>query len=153
IGDMTGRPRSRHAIRQSIERTWTLGLLEDIWVEEVAEPGGVRLRYHLELRPLVRRISWQGDPGLDLGQIVGPAALAVGEDASAARLAQVRSDLLALYDREGYLDAQVDIEATGDGPARNVVVTLAAGTPARIDRVSIEGTLGHPADVVTRTLA
>jgi outer membrane protein insertion porin family len=153
IGEMIGRPRSRQAIRQSIERTWALGLFDDIWVEEVAEAGGVRLRYHLELRPLVRRITWRGDAGLDVGQLVGAAALAVGEEASPARLGQVRNDLLALYEREGYLDAQVDIEATGNGPARDVVIKLAAGTPARLDHVRIEGTLGLPADVVTRTLA
>jgi outer membrane protein insertion porin family len=153
LGDMTGRPRSRYAIRQSIERAWSLGLFDDIWVEEVPEPDGVRLRYHLGLRPLVRRIAWEGDPGLDLGQVVGAAALATGEEASPARLAEVRDDLLALYRREGYLDAQVDVMTTGEGPARDVVVTLAAGTPARLDHVGIEGALGLPAEVVTRALA
>jgi outer membrane protein assembly factor BamA len=118
IGNMLGRARSRHAIRESIERTWALGLFEDVRVEEVAAPGGVRLRYHLELRPHVRRITWQGDAGLDLAQLVGAASLAIGEEASPARLAQARSDLRALYAREGYLDARVDIEATGDGTAR-----------------------------------
>src|SRR5262249_24997951 len=69
IGEMIGRPRSRYAIRQSIERAWALGLFDDIWVEEVPVADGVRLRYHLGLRPLVRRIEWQGDAGLDLGQL------------------------------------------------------------------------------------
>ena len=70
IGDMIGRPRSRYTIRQSIERAWALGLFDDVWVEEVPEPDGVRLRYHLGLRPLVRRIEWQGETGLDVGQLV-----------------------------------------------------------------------------------
>ena len=153
IGEMVGQPRSRYAIRQSIERGWTLGLFDDIWVEEVQEPDRVRLRYHLGLRPLVRRIEWHGEAGLDLGQLVGVAALAIGEEASPQRLAQVRGDLLALYRREGYLDARVDVEATGEGPARDVVVTVAAGAPVRLDHVRIEGTLGLPLDVVTRTLA
>ena len=153
IGDMIGRPRSRYAVRQSIERAWSLGLFDDIWVEEVAEPDGVLLRYHLELRPLVGRIAWRGDAGLDLGQLVGAAALGIGEEASPQRLAQVRADLLALYRREGYLDARVDIETTDEGPRRDVVVQLAAGTPARVDHVRIEGTLGLPAVVVTRALA
>src|SRR5262245_3329655 len=128
IGEMVGRPRSRYAIRQSIERAWSLGLFDDIWVEEVPDADAVRLRYHLGLRPLVRRIAWEGDAGLDLGKLVGAAALAIGEGASPARLAQVREDLLALYRREGYLDARVDIESIGEGPVRDVVVTLAAGT-------------------------
>jgi outer membrane protein insertion porin family len=153
IGEMTGQLRSRHAIRQSIERAWSLGLFDDVWVEEVAEADGVRLRYHFGLRPLIRRVVWDGDRGLDLGQLVGVAALALGEEASPARLAEARTDLLAVYRREGYFDAQVDIETTGDGPARDVVVRLAAGTPARLGRVAVEGTLGLPVDDVRRTLA
>ena len=152
IGEMVGQPRSRYAIRQSIERAWSLGFFDDIWVDDVPEAGGVRLRYHLGLRPLVRRIEWQGDAGIDLGQLVGVAALAIGEEASPQRLAQARGDLLALYHREGYLDAQVDVEATGEGPARDVVVKLAAGAPVRLDHVRIEGALGLPVDIVTRTL-
>src|SRR5262249_53544834 len=109
--------------------------------------------YHFGLRQLVSRITWQGDAGLDLGQLVGAAALAIGEEASGARLAQVRDDVLALYRREGYLDARVDIEATGEAPRRDVVIKLAAGRPARLDRVQIEGDLGLPTDVVTRVLA
>src|SRR5262249_7125729 len=49
IGGMVGQPRSRYAVRQSIERLWSLGLFDDVWVEEILEPGGVRLRYHLAL--------------------------------------------------------------------------------------------------------
>jgi outer membrane protein insertion porin family len=153
IGEMVGRPRSRYEIRQSIERAWSLGLFDDIWVEEVPESGGVRLRYHLGLRPLVRQIAWQGEAGLDLGQLVGVAALAIGEEASAQRLAQVRDDLLAFYHRVGYLDARVGVDATGEGAARDVVITLAAGAPVRLDHVRIEGALGLPPDVVTRALA
>jgi outer membrane protein insertion porin family len=153
IGEMIGQPRSRYAVRRSIERLWSLGLFADIWVEEVLEPGGVRLRYHLALRPLIRRIDWQGEAGLDLGQLVGVAALAVGEEVSPDRLAQARDDLLALYRREGYLDARADIDTTGEGPSRDVVVRLAAGVPARLGRVEIEGELGLPTAVVTRTLA
>jgi outer membrane protein insertion porin family len=153
IGAKIGQPRSRAAIRQSIERAWSLGLFDDIWVEEIPEPDGVRLRYHLELRPLVRRIVWQGTPGLDIGQLVGAAALAIGDEASPARLAQVQDDLLRLYRREGYLDARVDIETTGDGATRDILVKLAPGAPVRLGRVGIQGTLGLPLAAVTRALA
>ena len=110
IGEMVGRPRSREAVRESLERLWALGLFADILVEEIDAPEGLRLRYRLTPRPLVRRIAWQGDAGLDLGQLVAAASLALGEEASPARLARAREDLLALYRREGYLDARVEVE-------------------------------------------
>ena len=131
IGDMVGRPRSREAVRESLERLWALGLFADILVEEVDAPEGIRLRYHLTPRPLVRRIVWQGDAGLDLGQLVTAASLALGEEASPERLARAREDLLVLYRREGYLDARVEVEAVPvPGEAgKDVTVLLSAGIP------------------------
>ena len=107
IGEMAGRSRSRRAVRESLERLWSLGLFAGVQVDEVEGPDGVRLRYRLTPRPLVHRIAWRGDPGLDLTQLAGAAALAIGEEASPERLARARADLLALYRREGFLDAVV----------------------------------------------
>ena len=90
IGELAGQPRSRQAVRESLDRLWALGLFADILVEEIDAPEGIRLRYHLTPRPLVRRIAWRGDPGLDLAQLVAAASLAIGEEASPERLARAR---------------------------------------------------------------
>jgi len=58
IGDLTARPRSRAAIRESLDRLWSLRLFSDLWVEEVSEAGGLRLRFHL-----VRRHSCDASRG------------------------------------------------------------------------------------------
>ena len=154
IGEMVGRPRSRDAVRESLDRLWALGLFTDVLVEEVDAPEGLRLRYHLTLRPLVRRIAWQGDAGLDLARLVTAASLALGEEASPERLARARDDLLGLYRREGYLDARVEVEAVPvPGEAgQDVTVFLSAGTPVRIDQVRVEGSLGLSEKTVTETL-
>ncbi len=133
IGEMVGRPRSREAVRQSLDRLWALGLFADVVVDEIDAPEGIRLRYHLTPRPLVRRIAWQGDAGLDLGRLVAAASLALGEEASPERLARAREDLLALYRREGYLDARVELEtAPVSGEAgQDVTIVLSAGIPVR----------------------
>ena len=154
IGEMVGRPRSRHAVRESLDRLWALGLFADILVEEIDAPEGIRLRYHLTPRPLVRRIAWRGDPGLDLAQLVAAASLAIGEEASPERLARAREDLLALYRREGYLDARVEVEAEpvpGEA-AQDVTVVLSAGPPVRLAQVRLEGSLGLPEKTVTEAL-
>ena len=154
IGELVGRPRSRDAVRESLDRLWALGLFADILVEEIDAPGGIRLRYHLTPRPLVRRIAWQGDAGLDLAQLVAAASLALGEEASPERLARAREDLLALYRREGYLDAGVEVEtvAVSGEAGQHVTVVLSAGTPVRIEQVRLEGSLGLPEKTVTETL-
>ena len=152
IGEMAGRPRSRRAVRESLERLWSLGLFADVQVDEVEGPDGVHLRYRLTPRPLVHRIAWRGDAGLDLTQLAGAAALAIGEGASPERLARARADLLALYHREGFLDAAVDVESIGDDMARDITFDLAAGAPARFADVRLEGVLGLPPKTAARVL-
>jgi outer membrane protein insertion porin family len=149
IGEMTGRPRSRRAVRESLERLWSLGLFTGIEVEEVEEPDGVRLRYRLTPRPLVRRIAWRGDAGLDVTQLAR-AALAIGEAASPERLARARADLLILYRREGFLGAVVEVESAGDEVARDITFRLDAGAPARYDSVRLEGPLGLDSPTAAR---
>ena len=78
-------------MRESLERLWALGLFADIFVEEIDSPEGVRLRYHLTLRPLVRRIAWQGDAGLDLGQLVAAASLAASKPGTSRSASKARS--------------------------------------------------------------
>ncbi len=141
IGDLAGRPRTRAAIRESLDRLWSLGLFDALWVEETAEPDGVRLRFHATRRPFVLRVAWEGDLGLPDVDLAEAAGLAVGGEAGPDRLERARRDLLATYAREGFYAAHVDIR-TQDDPAtngRNVTVSLRAGTRARIGSVTFRG--------------
>lgn len=141
IGDLTGRPRSRAAIRASLDRLWSLGLFSDLRVEEVAEAGGVRLQFHLVRRPFVRRVAWEGKPGLPAVDLTDAAGLALGGDGGAERLDRARRDLLAAYAREGYFGAEVDIRANDD-PAtngRDVTIGVRPGPRSRIGAVDIRG--------------
>ncbi|MBP1779763.1 MAG: polymerase [candidate division NC10 bacterium] len=154
IGDLTGRPRSRAAIRESLDRLWSLGLFSDLRVEEVSEAGGLRMRYHLVRRPFVRRIAWEGDPGLPTVDLADAAGLALGGDAGPDRLHQARRNLLAAYAREGYFSADVDIRAQDD-PAtngRDLTVVVRAGPRSRIGSVEIRGITDAEAAVLRKSL-
>jgi outer membrane protein insertion porin family len=155
IGDLAGKPLSRDAVRASLERLWALGLFAAIRVDERAEPDGVRLSYELAVRPLVRRIRWEGVAGLDAAELAGAAGLATGEEASEERLAQVRRDLLARYRREGFFAARVDlrVDPVADGNERDVTVVLDAGERARVGDVRVSGDTGLTPEEVSRGLA
>ena len=112
----------------------------------------MRLRYHLTPRPLVHRIAWRGDAGLDLTQLVTAASLAIGEEASPERLARARADLLALYRREGFLDAGSTSSPSRRRRGAGRHVRPRRGTPARFADVRLEGTLGLPEKTVTEVL-
>jgi outer membrane protein insertion porin family len=147
IGELVGTPFSRDAIRASLERLWGTGLWSAIRVDEIPEAGGIRLRYEFTERPLIRRITWEGQSGVDLAEVAATAALAIGEEAAPSRLAGVERDLLTRYRREGYLSARVTVTATpvAGSSEQDVTVRLVAGEQARIGEVRFEGETGLPA--------
>jgi len=154
IGDLTARPRSRAAIRESLDRLWSLRLFSDLWVEEVSEAGGLRLRFHLVRRPFVRRIAWEGDPGLPTVDLADAGGLALGGDAGPDRLQQARRNLLATYAREGYFSAQADIRAQDDPSTngRDLTIVVRAGPRSRIGNVEIRGVTDAEATALRKSL-
>jgi outer membrane protein insertion porin family len=141
IGPLSGRPRLRGEVRESIVRLWALGLFSEVRVEEVPEPGGVRLRYVLARRPHVGTVDFQGDLELDVGVVAEAAGLVPGTGAEPARLEAAQRRLLDLYEREGFLQARVAVESEADPAtnARDVVVRIDAGERARVGGVRVLG--------------
>ncbi len=153
IGPLTGQPRYRGLVRDSLERLWALGLFESVRVEEVIEPGGVRLRYLVSRRPNIRALEFRGDLGLDVAELTAVAGLAGGDVATPERLERARRDVLALYERGGFIGAQVRIEVASDPPTngRDVTFVVDAGRRARIGRIRVRGADRLGADFVRKT--
>jgi outer membrane protein assembly factor BamA len=154
LGDLVNRPRARVAIRQSLDRLWTLGLFSEVRVDEVAGPDGIRLRFHLTRRPQIRRIAWEGDLGLALVDLADAANLALGADAGAEPLERARLRVLAAYAREGFFAARVTVR-TSDEPAtggRDVAFVVEPGPRARIGGVTIRGVSATEADTLAPQL-
>jgi len=154
IGELTGRPLSRLAVRQSLERLWALGLFVDVRVEEVSEGGDIRLRYSFVRRPFIRRIAWEGSPGLTLVDVVEAAGLAVGGDVGAEQLEKARRDILAAYAREGYFAARVTTTAQTDPTTngRDVTVSLDGGEQARIGSIRFQGVAQNETERLAKAL-
>ncbi len=135
-------------------RLWGHGLFSSIRVEEVPGPGGIRLRYALAARPLIRHIDWEGESGLDIAEVVAVAGLAIGEEISQARLAQAERDMLTRYQREGYLAARAILttKPVPNSAERDVVVFLNSGDQARVGTVAIEGDTGLPRRQIDKAL-
>ena len=141
LTDLVGQPLSRDRVRASLDRLWALGVFDSVQVEEIEEPGGIRLRYRVARRPLLEQLDWTGDLGLAAPDLAATAALALGGPADPERLARARGEVLARLKREGYLGATVTL-AVRDNPATNgraVTFVVEAGKQARVGRVEITG--------------
>ena len=155
IGDLGGKALSRDAVRDALERLWGLGLFSAIRVDEIPTPGGgVRLRYELTQRSLIRKISWEGMSGIDLAEAAAVAGLAIGEEAAPTRLARAERDLLTRYHRDGYLGARILIRAepVAGTSERDVIIFLNAGEQARIGEVRLVGDPGFAAKQIEEAL-
>jgi outer membrane protein insertion porin family len=141
IGPLAGQPRSRWAVRESMDRLWALGLFDAVTVDEREEGDGVRLVYHLRRRPWLASLAWTGDLGLDRADIAAATRLAQGGDAGDAAIAEARERVLALLRREGFLGAQVDPVIAEDRATngRHLTLAIAAGRPARLGQVNVTG--------------
>jgi outer membrane protein insertion porin family len=141
LTDLSRRPLSRARVRESLDRLWALGIFESVEVDMVPEPGGVRLRYRVSRRPHVESVDWTGDLGLAAPDLSASAALAIGGPAEPERLERARSEVLARLRREGYLGAEVRVEARENVATNGRAVTfdVAAGKEAYVGRVEITG--------------
>lgn len=141
LTDLVGQSLSRDRVRASLDRLWALGVFDSVQVEEIEEPGGIRLRYRVERRPHLEHLDWTGDLGLAAPDLAATAGLALGGPADPERLARARAEVLARLKREGYLGASAALEVR-DNPATNgraVTFVIAAGEQARVRRVEITG--------------
>ncbi|HEX6209796.1 MAG TPA: outer membrane protein assembly factor BamA, partial [Methylomirabilota bacterium] len=148
VGTLRGTPRWRGAVRDVVERLWALGLFETVRVEEEpVAPEGVRLRFHVVRRPWAGSVEFRGERGLPDVELAAAAGLALGGDASPARLEQARRAVLERLRREGYFGAGVEAESTPD-PAtngRDVAFVVASGERARVGQVELRGLArAHP---------
>jgi outer membrane protein insertion porin family len=140
IDTRVGAPLAPLEVRASIGRLFGLGRFDDIQVEAVPAGDGVALRYHVVPVRRVVRIEFRGDRPLAsstlrrvLRERYGPApALARAEEAAR---------VLEQYHRDrGYLQARVSATSEPVAPGRAALVfDIAAGLPARIGRVDVEG--------------
>ena len=94
-----------------------------------------------------------GRRGLDLGQLVAAASLAIGEEASPERLARSggpprASTAARAISTLGSRSSRARLGEAG----QDVTVVLSAGIPARLAQVRLEGPLGLPEKTATEAL-
>jgi outer membrane protein insertion porin family len=141
IGPLTGQPRSRSAVRESLNRLWALGLFDAVMVEEHEDGDGVKLVYHLRRRPWIESLRWTGDFGVDPADLASAARLALGGDGDDHTIEDARKRLLSVLHSQGFMGARVEplivTEPATNGRRLTMVVT--AGRPARLGLIRIKG--------------
>jgi outer membrane protein insertion porin family len=100
------------AIREEIGTLYLKGIFKDIRVEAFPDNDGVRLEYIVTPVTIVDEIVIHGNSTVPTGTILDALAGIEGKELRDEKLSLRRSDLLALYQAEGFYDAAVAFRST-----------------------------------------
>lgn len=141
VATRVGQPLAMADVRESIAHLFGLGRFQDVRVEAVEVPGGVRLRYDLIPIHAVQRIDFRGTLGLSEGLLRRTVVNRFGATPAVGRAAEVSRMLVQLYRDHGYLRAAVRPVATEKhDPDRTLLeFEIDAGLRAVVRAVEIIG--------------
>jgi outer membrane protein insertion porin family len=129
------------AIRDGIATLYLKGIFKDIRVEAFPDNDGVRLEYIVTPITIVDEIAIHGNSAVLTGKIQDALAGIEGRELRDEKLSSVKSDLLALYQAEGFYDATVAFRSTPLKEPHRVAlhVDIDEARPTRIAEITFSG--------------
>lgn|SRR5574341_76727 len=141
-----GSPFSRGDIRQGLEYLYLNGRFRDIRVEAFPEDNGVRLEYTLFPVTIVEKVAIEGNHAMSTSRLKDILGRTGGKEYREEKLAELRRDVLSLYEIEGYFDADVEFRAVPADEPRRVVLRaiIAESEPTVIEDIRFAGNAAFP---------
>jgi outer membrane protein insertion porin family len=145
LGIEPGQPLDEEALNRNVKQLWDRNLVDDVQVESVPTPAGVKLVITVVERPVLRSIDYEGLKRIsktDLQDKLTTQRIRVheGEPLSLGELQRVKDLIEQLYAEKGYrfANAQYDIQDMGPNE-KKVVFTVDEGNRVRISDIQFEG--------------
>jgi outer membrane protein insertion porin family len=145
LGLEPGQPLNEEALNKNLKQLWARNLVDDVQVESVPTPAGVRLVITVAERPILRSIDYQGLKRIsktDLQDKLTTQRIRVreGEPLSLGELQRVKSLIEEMYGEKGYRFATAQYTVEDVGPnEKKVVFKLDEGDRVRISDIEFEG--------------
>ena len=141
-------------VRESMAHLFGLGLYQDVQVDASLRGDGVVLTYNLFPAQRVRRIVFEGSPGLSEGDLRRAIVERHGASPSFARAAQAVATLQTMYRDRGYPKADIAVRAADgrDSSSVSMVFSIRPGPRARIGAIEVQGSPRDPAPQVLSAL-
>jgi outer membrane protein assembly complex protein YaeT len=141
VATRVGKPLAMADVRESIAHLFGLGRFQDVRVEAVEAPGGVRLLYDMIPIHAVQRIDFSGTLGLSEGLLRRTVVNRFSAAPPVGRVLEVARTLEQLYRDHGYLRPSVRPVATERHDPDRTLLTfeIDAGPRAVVRTVEITG--------------
>lgn len=133
-----GEPLDPARIERDVKHLWAVGRFEDVRVESLEEPAGVRVTFHVTPKPPVRLRNLVVEPPLPGVTATVPPHHPLDGAAAQQLAAEVRRQLIS----QGYPDAKTQARILPVGPGQaDLRVTTEPGSHSRIEGVRFSGDL------------
>ncbi|HEV8578963.1 MAG TPA: outer membrane protein assembly factor BamA [Thermoanaerobaculia bacterium] len=145
LGLETGQPLDEEALNRSLKQLWDRNLVDDVVVESVPTPAGVRLVITVSERPILRSIEYEGLKRIsktDLQDKMTTQRVRIreGEPLSLGELQRVKTLIEEMYGEKGYRFATAQYTVEDVGPnEKKVIFTVDEGNRVRISDIDFEG--------------
>jgi outer membrane protein insertion porin family len=139
---------SEEAAQAAIAAIYALGDFTKVSVEPLLVTGGVRVVFHLKLRPRVHAVRFEGDLAGAEQELTDLLQGKVGAAASPYSLKADREAIRSHYIDEGYLFADVRQETKDVEEGIDIVYHIEAGPKLTVESVRFEGNAGVPEDEI-----
>ncbi len=138
IGVKPGDAFSGPAIREGLSLLYLKGTFKDVRVEVFPENGGVRLEYTFLPVTVVEKIAVHGASALSKSAVTEALPRLEGKELREDRLPDLRADIIALYQAEGYFETTVSYRVEQLRRPHRVVLhfDIREGPPTIIEEIS-----------------
>ena len=100
----------RKTIREDIRTIMETGYFRQVIVEALPVPGGVKIIYHIEERPMIREVRYEGVKELEEDDLIEVVTIQVNTFLNIGALKENVEKIRKLYANEGYFRANVEYE-------------------------------------------
>ncbi len=137
-----GQPYSQETLNADLKRLYDWGPLATVSVDvKDLETGGFLVVFRVEEKPTVSKILFEGNREFSSEKLLEEIASSAGEPLSEPTLRDDSAKIFELYEKDGYLQAQVDyqIKPHPESGEATVIFVIAEGHEARIKKITIVG--------------
>jgi outer membrane protein insertion porin family len=130
----------RKTIRDDIHTIMETGYFRQVTVEALPAPGGVKIVYRIEERPMIREVRYEGVKELEEDDLIEVVTIQVNTFLNIGALKENVEKIRKLYANEGYYRAKVEYEAEPYGANQvNVVFKIQENEEIKVRGVTFLG--------------
>jgi outer membrane protein insertion porin family len=134
-----GKAYNRELVGQDTKRVYRLGFFEEVTVDKVPVPGGVKLIFRVMERPPIAAIVIEGNKKIKKDKILEVITVRAGQVPDNAKIAESKKKITSLYSDEGYSDAMVETEIRTVDNKRELVFRINEKEGRSVKAVDFEG--------------